>query len=240
MAGPDPVDPAPGNAGWVRAFAESTAAQREPLADCAHRLPGLRPVYWQGAAAEGFVGALHRLTGEWRTALAVQEQVAGRVDGYNTFVHQLPHLWESYRDDPAELDRLAEVHRATVTELARDLVLRAAELDAVAVATTPADDPRPEPSPLAEPPAPDLEVDPDPHVAEEPAVDPEPEVGPDPVGPEPQDLPAHVDLAAGPPAAFVDPPAALADRLRRTGLLLSQLREGERVHRIPLDHLAAG
>lgn len=233
MANPDPPGSAPGNAGWVRAFAESTAAQREPLADGAHRLPGLRPVYWQGEASEGFAGALHRLAGEWRTALAVHEGVADRVDGYSVFVHQLPHLWEADRDDPAELARLAEVHRTAVTELARELVRRAAELDTVAADPRPAPvaDPRPVPDPAPAP-------VPDPGPAPEAAPGAVEHGDPDRAEESRQEVARDGSLQNG--VAQVDPPTALADRLRHTEVLLGQLRSGERVHRIPLEHLAAG
>lgn len=131
----------PGNPGWMRAFTETTAAQREPFADGAQRLPAFDPVYWHGDARERFAQARDSLTGQWRTVLDTHDDVLRRVEGHSTFVHQLQHLWDADRGNPAALLHTAQVHRTAAAELAALLLQRAAELDAVARDQVPPPDP---------------------------------------------------------------------------------------------------
>ncbi|MBW4719684.1 hypothetical protein [Saccharothrix obliqua] len=140
----EPPDQAPGNPGWTRALLDTATAQREPLADGVARLPGIDPLFWRGVARERFTDARDRLTGDWRSVLDAHEAVLRRLGTYSTFVHELQHLWEADRDHPAARRHTAELHDRTTAALAEELLARAAELDAVAVAA----------EPVVEPPAP--------------------------------------------------------------------------------------
>ncbi|GAA1331201.1 hypothetical protein [Saccharothrix algeriensis] len=137
---PGTPEQAPGNPGWTRALLGTTTAQREPLADGAELLPGVEPSFWRGPARERFTAARDLLAGEWRTALDAHEAVVRRVEAYSTFVHQLQHLWEADRGNPAALRHTADLHQRTAAALAAELLARAAELDAVAVEDAPEHD----------------------------------------------------------------------------------------------------
>ncbi|WP_461123892.1 hypothetical protein [Saccharothrix stipae] len=253
--GPGPSeapDQAPGNPGWIRALAETTAAQREPFAAGVERLPGLDPVYWHGGARERFARSRDGLTEQWRFALDTHDEVLRRVEGHNSFVHELQHLWEADRGDPVALRHTAEVHRAAAADLAAMLLERAARLDAVAPGQAP------------EPPA-TVSVGPDPTgprqstgpgrtgadpAKSEPAPNPEPvpEPNPDPVPeaaarPEPRvsgdDVTAnghpgeHVPPVAAPLDGNPDePPTTPAQRYLLTEKLGEQLVLGQRQYRI--------
>ncbi|MDQ3577526.1 MAG: hypothetical protein M3443_07975, partial [Actinomycetota bacterium] len=88
----DPHQP-PGNPRWVSNFVDTTRAQHEPLAAGAERVPNLDPAHWIGAASDRFSANRDSMAGQWRAVLDVHEKVMARVDGYNTFVNELPNLW---------------------------------------------------------------------------------------------------------------------------------------------------
>ncbi|MBB5958907.1 hypothetical protein FHS29_005516 [Saccharothrix tamanrassetensis] len=162
---------APGNPGWTRALADTTTAQREPLADGVEQLPGIDPAFWHGPARERFATARDRLADEWKTVHDAHDAVVRRVDTYSTFVHQLQHLWEADRGNPAALRHTAELHERTTAALAAELLARAAQLDAVAVQGLP-----PAPGPATEPqpgPQPEPEAEPEPESQPEPDNEPE-------------------------------------------------------------------
>lgn len=204
-----PPEQAPGNPWWTRALAESTAAQRDPFAEGEERLRGLTPTHWSGPAHDGFLSERDGLVGQWRSALDVHDAVSQRIDGHNQYVHELQHLWEADRGNPIAQRHSAEVYRTAVSSLAEELVRRAAELDALAQAPTPAvavteperpSEPAPEPEPQPEPEArPEPESKPEPEVRPEREVRPVHEVGSEPAEYRDQppaggvDLPAHAD-----------------------------------------------
>lgn len=226
---PEPTpEQAPGNPGWTRAFAESTAAQREPFSDGEERLRGLAASHWSGQARDAFLVGRDRLVGEWRAAREIHDAVASRVDGHNQYVHELQHLWEADRGIAGAQLHSAGVYRRAVASLADELLRRAAELDGVAVPS------RPEPvvaaTPSGEPHAltgsgPDR--DPERRPEPESQAEPEPEPRPEPVEPEP---------AAEEPAAGAAGETSEGDepvfRLRRQSMALleEELRTGERLY----------
>lgn len=239
------ADQAPGDPGWTRAFADTTAAQREPLADGADQLPGIRPEFWHGPTSERFADVRDRLAEAWRAVHDTHDGVARRIQRYNLFVHDLQHLWEADRGNPVALRHTAELHRRITEELAAELLAGAAELDAVAVPTTPAepvdanhpptapDDPRPAESRDQGPPAdrhPDPSVaprDPMPADARQVPVDP-------PVVPAEPPHEQHLQPVADPPDQ-AETPTSPAQRYQLTEKLGVQLLAGSRVLRIPWE-----
>jgi hypothetical protein len=218
------ADQAPGNPGWMRAFTETTAAQREPFADGVERLSALDPVFWHGGSRERFAQARDSLTGYWRIVLDAHDDVLRRVDGHNTFVHQLQHFWEADRGNPAELHRIAELHRSAAAELAAVLLRRAAELDVLSP------DPLPPPEPLGA--APESEPGSDPDPSPGPETGGEPHVASDGSG---DDLRAngHGSGPAAPPDGVPhEVPATPAHRYQLTERLGEQLVAGVRQYRI--------
>lgn len=220
----------------MRAFAETTAAQREPFAAGVERLPGLDPVYWHGAARDGFARRRDGLTGHWRTVLDTHDEVLRRVDGHSSFVHQLQHLWEADRGDPLALHHTAELHRAAAAELAAMLLDRAARLDAVAPRQAPPESPPPAttPRPTAGPgrtgavpaksephPTPEPHATPTPEPALEAGATPEPAL-------EAEARPGTGGFAGEPEGS----PATPAHRYLLTEQLGEQLVLGRRLHRI--------
>lgn len=244
---PRTPDPAPGDPGWTRAFADTTAAQREPLADGAAQLPGIRSEFWHGPARERFTDTRDRLAAAWRAVHDTHDAVTRRVERYNMFVHELQHLWEADRGNPVALRHTAELHQRVTAELAAELLAGAAELDAVGVPTaspepvatevrsdgaqpsplpaTALDDPLP-PTRLDEDPLPAGPLHPDPPVAsvaaDLPLVPAEPAHGP------------HLHAVAE-PADQADAPTSPAQRYHLTEKLGVQLLAGSRVLRIPWE-----
>lgn len=231
-----PPGQAPGDPGWTRAFAESTAAQREPFSDGEERLRGLAASHWSGRAHDAFLVSRDRLVGEWRAAREIHDAVARRVDGHNLYVHELQHLWEADRWISGAQSHSAEVYRRAVASLADELLRRAAELDGVAVP------PGPEPvvaaTPSVEPHAltgpgpqrgPDRRPEPEPKAEPEPEPDAEPESQPEPEQVEPEP-------AAGEPATEAEGETSAGDdpvfRFRRQSMarLEEELRTGERLY----------
>ena len=236
-----PPGPPPGNPGWTRAFAESTAAQREPFSDGEERLRGLAASHWSGQAHDGFLVSRDRLVGEWRAAREVHDAVARRVDGHNQYVHELQHLWEADRGISGAQLHSADVYRRAVASLADELLRRAAELDGVA-AVPPRALPVAAATPSAEPHAltgPDpkrgperrSEREPKAESEREPEREPEPESPPEPDPVDPQ--PAEEE---SPSAAEADGDTSAGDhpvfQLRRQSMarLEEELRTGERLY----------
>jgi hypothetical protein len=247
----------PGNPGWMRAFAETTAAQRVPFADGVERLPTFDPVYWHGTARDRFAAARDRLVEQWKTVLDTHDEVRRRVDGHNAFVHQLQHLWESDRHDPPALRHTSEVHRRAAADLSATLLAAAAELDAVALDAWPAPEPREAVGtahaghrPSAEP----KQTEGDRRSEPEPTLAPQPDAPPDPQPPDPQPqdpepppdaTPQDADLATnghvGDPVQPVtvaldvaghEAPTTPAHRYQLTEKLGEQLLTGVRQYRI--------
>ncbi|UVS76380.1 hypothetical protein [Actinokineospora sp. UTMC 2448] len=135
---------APGNPLWVRNLAELVKAQREPLAAGADDVAALDAAHWTGPAADGYTETRLALSASWRAALDIHETVSERVEGYSTFVHELPHLWAGA--DGAEQARLTDLWRGAADRLAAELIDAAADLDRVGV-PEPAAEPEPEPPP---------------------------------------------------------------------------------------------
>ncbi|MFD5830597.1 hypothetical protein [Lentzea sp. NPDC060358] len=134
----------PGHPGWLRILSETNSAQRTPLEDGADRVRGIDPTHWSGAARDGYTARRDELAEQWQAVLGVHGGVTDQVDGYNRFLHQLPHLWEDYRNNPDELRRLNALHDATAERLARALEAEAARLDGLAGEPAPREELRPE------------------------------------------------------------------------------------------------
>lgn len=224
------VEQAPGNPGWTRALAESTAAQRDPFLEAEERLRGLAPTHWNGPAHDGFLAARDRVVEAWRNAREIHDAVARRVDGHNQYVHELQHLWEADHGNPAARRHSGDVYRTAVSSLAEELVRRAAELDAV-VPPVPRVEPDRRPGPRSGPrqsePAPEVDRQPVPPPAAEVAPWAEPDAGPDV---EPDEEPRPEPVADS--AAHADGEAFFRARRQGVARLEAELLAGEHLTRI--------
>ncbi|MFC6088208.1 hypothetical protein [Saccharothrix lopnurensis] len=223
-------EPAPGNAGWVRVLAETAAAQREPFLEGEQRVRAIAPTHWEGAAGKGFLAERDRVLGEWRAAVDTHDEVVRLLDGHNTFVHELRHLWEADRGNPAARQHALDVHREATERLAEELHRRAAELDAVAAR---AEDQEPPETPDAEP-EPDTEPEPEPDPEPEPGADPEPEPDPNP-DPDPDPAPHPDPEPEQPEPAETASPAEPTPAMLVNAHLDAQVLNGEWRAWIPWD-----
>ncbi|QFZ16227.1 hypothetical protein [Saccharothrix syringae] len=85
------------------------------------------------------------------TAVDTHDAVVRLLDGCNPFVHELQHLWETDRDDPAARRHTLEVYDRATANLAQELHSWAAELDAVAARPDAGGGPEVGPGSFAEP-----------------------------------------------------------------------------------------
>jgi len=180
----------PGHPSWLRILSETNSAQRAPLEDGADRVRGIEPTHWSGAARDGYTARRDELAEQWRAVLGVHGGVSDQIDGYNRFLHQLPHLWEDYRNNPEELRRLNALHDAAAERLVRALEEEAAKLDGLAGDLASREElraagPRPEP---------DLEADPEPRPAPGQDLGTDPDSVPDPRSDADSDSDADADL----------------------------------------------
>ncbi|GAA3007663.1 hypothetical protein [Actinokineospora diospyrosa] len=121
---------APGNPNWVRNLVETLIAQREPLAEGAEQVAKLVANFWSGDTAERFGGRVGDDAAAWRAVLEIHDGVVSRADGHNSFVHQLPHLWNPA--DQVERRRYGNLWRGAAVDVREVLLRAAAALDAIA------------------------------------------------------------------------------------------------------------
>lgn len=144
----------PGHPSWLRILSETNSAQRAPLEEGADQVRGIDPMHWSGAARDGYTARRDELAEHWRAVLDVHGGVSSQIDGYNRFLHQLPHLWEGYRNNPEELRRLNALHDEAAERLVRALEGEAAKLDGLPGELASREElraARPQPEPNADP-----------------------------------------------------------------------------------------
>lgn len=152
--GPEVPEHPPGHPSWLRILSETNSAQQAPLEEGVDRVRATDPTHWSGSARDGFVARRDELAEKWQAVLGIHGGVSKQVDGYNRFLHQLPHLWEEYRNDPDELRRLNALHDEAAERLARALEGEAAKLDGLPGEPASREDLRPaapEPEPATKP-----------------------------------------------------------------------------------------
>ncbi|MBM7770844.1 hypothetical protein JOD54_001048 [Actinokineospora baliensis] len=120
----------PGNPNWVRNLLETLVAQREPLAEGSDRVGKLVANFWTGDSARRFGDRVGEDAAAWRAVLEIHDGVVRRADGHNSFVHQLPHLWNPA--DPPERRRYESLWRGAAGDVREMLLRAAAALDAIA------------------------------------------------------------------------------------------------------------
>lgn len=127
---PDHPDQPPGARNLVRILAERLRAYDAALSTGDDIVVTMTPRHWSGPASDAFTGtALPRIDTERRKIAAINQSVTARVEGYSTFIHNLPELWVIYGNDPAELSRLRLIWEDVSGRLASELMAWAAELD---------------------------------------------------------------------------------------------------------------
>ncbi|SFR30003.1 hypothetical protein SAMN04488564_12555 [Lentzea waywayandensis] len=245
----------PGHPSWLRILSETNSAQCTPLEEGAERVRGIDPTHWSGAARDGYTARRDELVVQWLAVLDVHGGVSRQIDGYNTFLHELPHLWETYRSNPEELRRLNALHDAAAERLARALEAEAAKLDGLAREPASREEPhaaRPsepeaDPEPKSAPdqdrgatrdPIPDVRSDADPDSGADADQDSDPNLDSD-SGPDPQSDPEphqsdSTTTNSGEEARHEprsDPITVLRERIREHELVNELLQSGRRVER---------